>query len=418
MDLSCRTHRPTRSAGALKNYNAWPMQTNGISDPQRWVLAMTISSTPFQWSARQPFANDFATAEEEADLVLVFASGGLADAWGEPLKSVNARYPRAEIVGCSSAGEILSDAVSDESLVGLALRFEHTTHRVATVAAVSDSSTAAAHSLADQLAADDLKYVLVLSDGIAVNGSDVAAAMRQSLGAGVIVTGGLAGDEARFEKTSVFVGEQVLDKTIVAVGFYGDRLRVGYGSLGGWDPFGPERTVTRSKGNVLLELDNESALDLYRKYLGPYAEGLPASGLKFPLSVRATPDSPELVRTLLAIDDDTKSMTFAGDIPEGSRARLMRANFDRLVDGSEQAASMSVTALGDTVPQLGLLISCVGRKLVLGERIEEEVEAVREVIGERAAMLGFYSYGELSPVANGGCELHNQTMTITTLAEV
>jgi len=105
------------------------------------------------------------------------------------------------------------------------------------------------------------------------------------------------------------------------------------------------------------------------------------------------------------------------DLPEGALARFMKANFNRLVDGAYGAAKTS-TEIGGSAPDLAILISCVGRKLVLQQMVEDEVESVREVLGERAVLTGFYSYGEICPSApNASCDLHNQTMTITTLSE-
>jgi hypothetical protein len=156
---------------------------------------------------------------------------------------------------------------------------------------------------------------------------------------------------------------------------------------------------------------------LYKQYLGEHAQGLPATALLFPLSVKATPGDTPLVRTILAVDEHEQSMTFAGDIPEGSRARLTKSNVNRLVDGAVGAAQASRPAAGPA-PELAVLISCVGRKLVLKQRVEEEVEGVRDVLGERTVITGFYSYGEIAPFSLGGpSELHNQTMTITTFAE-
>jgi len=205
---------------------------------------------------------------------------------------------------------------------------------------------------------------------------------------------------------------------IAAVGFYGEHLKVGFGSLGGWDPFGPERRITRSRENVLYELDGKSALDLYKKYLGEHAEGLPSTGLLFPLSLRTREGETGVVRTILSIDEAENSLTFAGDVPEGAYARLMMANFDRLVDGSIGAATVSKAAIGGSQPDLAILTSCVGRKLVLKQRVEEEVEGVRDVLGDSTPLMGFCSYGEISPFVPGAtCKLHNQTMTITTLSE-
>jgi hypothetical protein len=235
----------------------------------------------------------------------------------------------------------------------------------------------------------------------------------------VAVTGGLSGDGARFERTLVGIDGEVAPGRVATVGFYGDSLRVGYGSVGGWDPFGPERVITRSSGNVLYELDGCSALALYRRYLGHHAADLPASGLLFPLSLRIPREETSVVRTILAIDEEAQSLTFAGDVPEGSLARLMRANFERLIDGASGAGVASGQSHGPGAAQLAILISCVGRKLILRQRVEEEVEGVRDVLGDQAVLAGFYSYGEISPFsASTRCELHNQTMTITTLTEV
>jgi hypothetical protein len=232
-----------------------------------------------------------------------------------------------------------------------------------------------------------------------------------------MVTGGLSGDGARFERTAVCVDGPHPSEQVVAIGLYGKSLRIGCGSLGGWDPFGPERRITKSAGNVLLELDGEPALDLYKRYLGNDAAGLPASGLLFPLAIRTGGEEP-VVRTILGIDEATRSLTFAGDVPEGYRARLMKANFERLLDGASGAAKASLLGVGLESPDLAILISCVGRKLVLKQRIEEEVEGVRHVLGEATVLAGFYSYGEISPFTPlAPCALHNQTMTITTISE-
>ncbi len=353
---------------------------------------------------------------EDADLVLVFASGDLAKQWSGALLSIEEAYPKAVVVGCSTAGEILDTTVSDATIVGIAMRFESTRVQAELVRLEGTDTAAAVRGLGTRFPEDRLRYLLVLADGLAINGSELAATIRDVIPPEVLVTGGLAGDGARFAQTALFHAGEVYRDAILAVGFYGDRVRLGHGSLGGWDAFGPTRKVTRAEGNVLYELDNQSALELYKRYLGDYAKDLPASGLLFPLSIETENAGQELVRTLLAVDEQAQSMTFAGSIPVGTQARLMKANFDRLVDGAHDAATQSRQRLAQPA-DVALLISCVGRKMVLGDRIEEEVEAVREVLGPDAQITGFYSYGELSPLAAGKCDLHNQTMTITTLAE-
>lgn len=354
----------------------------------------------------------------EADLVLVFGSTA-ALREKEALQVLRNAYPEAHLFGCSTAGEIYDTQVLDDSLVVTAIQFEGTTIQGTCIKLddACDSFTAGAQ-LARQLDHTGLTHVFVLSDGLCVNGSDLVSGLTQHLPPNVAITGGLAGDAARFQETLVLWDDEPRQNTIVALGFYGNSLKVGYGSLGGWDSFGPERLVTRSKGNVLYELDGKSALQLYKTYLGDHAQGLPATALLFPLSLRSEESTTPVVRTILGIDENEQSMTFAGDLPEGTYARFMKANFDRLIDGATTAARTSSKAIGTTSADLAILISCVGRKLVLKQRIEEEVESVREVLGASPVLSGFYSYGEISPFTPGAkCELHNQTMTITTFSE-
>jgi hypothetical protein len=180
--------------------------------------------------------------------------------------------------------------------------------------------------------------------------------------------------------------------------------------------------VTRSEANVLYELDGKPALALYKEYLGDRAKDLPASGLLFPLSLRKNAkDEKVLVRTLLAVDHEKQSMTFAGDLPKGALVQLMKADFERLIGGASLASAMArdTMATGKVQDRLAIAISCVGRRLVLGDRTEEEIEAVGDTLRGDGGLhvTGFYSYGEISPYASGHCDLHNQTMTITVIGE-
>lgn len=353
-----------------------------------------------------------------AQLALMF--GGPAALRDQQLTSVvRAAYPHALLLGCSTAGEIYDTQVLDDSLVVTAVHFTSTQVRgaVTPIAGAADSFEAG-RRLAEALEHRGLRHVFVLSEGLRINGSELVHGLTQSLPADVTVTGGLSADGSRFAETVVLWQGELAPDTVAAVGLYGENLQIGYGSLGGWDMFGPDRLITRSSGNLLYELDGTSALSLYRRYLGEYAAGLPASGLLFPLSVSTCLGEERVVRTILAIDEDAGSITFAGDVPEGAHARLMKANFDRLIDGAVGAAGACSSALGDEPAELALLISCVGRKLVLQQRIEEEVEGVREVLGSGTVLAGFYSYGEISPILpSSRCALHNQTMTITTFRE-
>ena len=354
----------------------------------------------------------------DAQLVLAFGSRLVLEE-AVRFKEVHDMYPEAHIIMCSTSGEIYGNEVFDESISLTAIFFEKTQMKVASMAIeMATDSFSAGVSLAEGLNSRGLSHIILFSDGLHVNGSEIVRGIGSVIPSGVTCTGGLAGDGARFEKTLVGADAPPTEKRIVAVGLYGSALKVGYGSVGGWDNFGPERLVTRSEGNILYELDSQSALDLYKMYLGDKVKELPGSALLFPLGMKFDEDSETIVRTVLGVNEDNKSMTFAGDIPEGSYVRLMKANFDKLIDGANLAAEQTTKMGAQTGERLAILVSCVGRKLILGERVDEEVDAVREVLGNKTIMTGFYSYGEISPVTETGvCELHNQTMTITTLAE-
>lgn len=352
-----------------------------------------------------------------ADLVLVFGGNGICRS-GAPFEAIRRSYPSAEIVGCSTAGEIAGTEVSDQSLVATAVSFASSSVRcVCSSIASAAESYSVGREIGRALDSDGLVHVLVFSEGLEINGSELVRGLCRHLPASVAVTGGLAADGEEFRQTSVVWRGVPERDLVVAAGLYGEGLEVGFGSLGGWDPFGPERLVTRASGNVLHELDGRSALELYKLYLGEHASGLPAKGLYFPLSLR-TDDGEGVVRTILAVDEREQTITFAGDILEGSYARFMKANVDRLIEGAAGAAKRSAQPLGGGTTELAVLISCAGRRMVLGQRVEEEVESVREVLGQGAVLTGFYSYGEISPSTPGvRCELHNQTMTITTFSE-
>jgi len=326
-------------------------------------------------------------------------------------------YPEATIVGCSTAGEISNTNVSDNSVSLTAIELEKTNHRLVKVGVDNThKSYDAAATLAKKLNADNLKHVLVFSDGLNVNGAELVEGLKSVLSE-VSITGGLAADGADFNQTFVIANGTISDKIIVGLGFYGDQLKIGYSSKGGWDSFGIDRLVSKSEKNVLYELDGMPALKLYKSFLGSNANKLPSSGLLFPLSMRVNETDAPVVRTILGISEEEQSLTFAGNIPEGSYVRLMKANVDRLIGGAEDSVKKALEVTKQDT-KLAILISCIGRRLVLKQLIEEEVEVVRDVIGKDSKITGFYSYGEIAPFGlHSPCELHNQTMTITTLSE-
>ena len=351
------------------------------------------------------------------NLILAFGSVNWLQALNTPLAAQLATVPR---LGCTSAGEISAQGVTDGACVVTALQFDAVRVQTARTALTDMAdSFAAGQRLAQQLPVPDLRLVWVVGQGVEINGSAMIAGMVSLLGEQVLITGGLAGDEARFLATSVMDEAGVHPNRVTCVGLYGDSLQVSHGSFGGWQPFGPARKVTRCQDNVLFELDGESALEIYKRYLGDHARGLPASGLLFPMAMLGHDQTDVgLIRTILGVDEAQGSLILAGDIDPQGYLRLMHSSTDALVDGAETAARFASQAAPSPGQGLALLVSCVGRKLVMGDRVEEEVEAVADVFSDKATLAGFYSYGEISPFSGAlACKLHNQTMTITYLTE-
>ena len=353
--------------------------------------------------------------DSEQTLLTVFANREVNPSIFDSLKR---RFPQSKMIGCSTAGQIIGEIIVDgEVVVGIA-KFEKTRLQLASANITQAvDSFKAGKALATELTTDSLKAIFLISDGLLVNGSELVKGVNSVISESIPVTGGLAGDADKFESTWVLCDGRPKSGCITAVGFYGEHIHVAHGSAGGWDKFGVVRTVTKSEGNVLYRLDDRPALALYKEYLGDRAEGLPSTGLLFPLSLYSGEDEDKyVVRTILGVDEVNNSLTFAGDIPVGSRVQLMRANFDRLIDG----ANHSARALMSNQPMnagLAIAISCVGRRLVLGERSEEELEATLEKLPHGTKQVGFYSYGEISPYTDGHCDLHNQTMTLTLFNE-
>jgi len=342
-----------------------------------------------------------------------FAAAGFAG-------KLAAAFPQAILLGCTTAGEITAAGVDDGTCTLTAIHFDKVVPRCATTRlADMNDSFAAGERLGQQLAAPDLKAVLLFGPGVQINGSALVNGLSSILGTTVPITGGLAGDGGAFKQTFTLGPEGVSDQTIVTVGLYGEGLRFGHGSFGGWEPFGPARKVTRCAGNILFELDGEPALEVYKRYLGEHAEALPASGLLFPFAMLGEDhNSIGLIRTILGVDEAAGSLTLAGEIIANGYLKLMHSSTEKLVNGAETAAQTATELSGTQQNQLAILVSCVGRKLVMGERVDEEVEAVSDIFGKQAMLTGFYSYGEISPFSPGSaCLLHNQTMTITSLSE-
>lgn len=377
-----------------------------------------MRASKFSWDANESWHGDLGE-RESADLVLYFGTRhALAD--HARFRELRQIFPKAYVLGCSTGGQIQDDDVVDNRIAGAAIHFDRTDLKlVSAPVADADASYSCGADLGRELHADNLAGIFILSDGLNINGSKLVEGITSVIGCSIPITGGLAGDGSDFHETLVGADDTPRSHRVAAVGFYGPSIRIGHGSAGGWDVFGPRRRITKSVGSVLFELDGEPALDLYERYLGDEeAQGLPGTALLFPLQI-FNPGRPtdNIMRTVLAVDREKRTMTFAGDMPEGWTAQFMRGNFDRLSAGAADSARQAQSGIGKE-DSVAILVSCIGRRLLMGQHITDEIEAAGAELGSKTLRLGFYSYGEISPhAASGICELHNQTMTITTFHE-
>lgn len=354
----------------------------------------------------------------DANWVLVFGSVKRFQERGFS-KFLQKRYPAAQIIGCTTSGEITNGGVHDHSIHITAMNWEHSSLKfiIKPIQSMAQSHTLGA-SIASELVKEDLKGVFILSDGLNINGSELVDGLQEVL-PGVPITGGLAGDNGAFSQTYLLHNNQVLDNSVIAVGIYGQDAVVSSGALGGWKPYGPPRKVTRAIKNIVYELDGKPALPLYKMYIGYYANELPSSGLNFPFAIMTEDKDISVIRTLLAVNESDNSLTFAGNVSEDSTVRFLKSDHDRLVDGASEAARQLIAKdinLNNT--GLAICVSCVGRKLVMEEQVSDEVFAVQRLLGVQTGITGFYAYGEISSGDDDGhSSLHNQTMTIAYLSE-
>jgi len=355
--------------------------------------------------------------DKSADIVFTFGDRDTikkSDIYTK-LKTV---YPRADIVGCSTGGNILGDSINLAKAVATAVSFDKGKVEISVEDfSDTDNQYKASHRLVEKLPKDNLKHIFILSDGLNMNGSFLVKGANQAINSQVPITGGLASDGKSFKETWVIANDIASQKRMVAVGFYGDSFHISSGCYAGWEEFGIYRHITKSVNNIVYEIDGQPALDLYKKYLGEYAQNLNGNGLRFPFNIKNENEDYAVIRSVLSVDEENKALIFAGDVPQGSLARLMKSDIESLIDGSEMASRHIKQANKKTA--LGLVVSCVGRRVVLNQLVDDELEIIGDILGDTVALTGFYSYGELAPYSDDilSCQLHNQTMTLTVIYE-
>lgn len=377
------------------------------------------------WREHAGWSGEVPEPDDRASMVLVLADDAVIDAVDDPLGRIHATWRGHAVVGCSTAGQFAGAEVIDGGLVAVVVRLDNSEVRAVHVdLALSGGARRAGRDVAELLDATGLRSIMLLADGLGTDGSLLAAGIADVC-PDLEVWGALAGDGTRFTHTWNVVDGATVTGMVSAVGWYGDALEITHGRGDGWHPLGPERIVTGSIGRVVHHLDGRAPLALYEDYLGPLSVDLPASGSYLPMSVRDLDDR-RVTRSPVGVDRGDGSMTMAGDVTQGATAQLLRGSADGLLHGAVLAAKAARVDTGVHEPHLALAFSGVGRRMSLGERADEEPELVQATLGADAALVGCWTYGELGPDAGlaphtdapaGRNDVHNQTMTITTLRE-
>jgi len=324
------------------------------------------------------------------------------------------------LTGCTTAGEISTAGFSTGSAVLGGIASDCIGFEIVSAHDISRDSEQAGRDLAEAFS-DSVRYVQLFSDGITGDGTAILKGMSDTFSKVIPVSGGTSGDGGKFLKTWQFKGDRVFTDAAMAIGFTGD-FKLGTGFRSGWAPIGLPKKVTRAAGNILYELNGESALNVYERFLGKHAKNLPAVGVEYPLGLIGqfkdhTGNDHLLLRATMSVNREEGSICFAGEIPDGAMVYLTCGDRTSLLDATEEAVRMAMADLGRTArPHLVFIYSCMARKILLGLRTKEEFERVRSQFDPAVSVLGFYTYGEYCRVKRDGPSLlHNETATLAVI---
>ncbi len=262
---------------------------------------------------------------------------------------------------------------------------------------------------------DDADGALLLVDGLRFPAERFLSELRRRVASPrVAIAGGLASQAEPIGTavgSRVFLGSELLPAAAIAVVFRGFSMRVEV--VRGWDPASPIYTVTRAEGTILHEIDGEPATDWYRRFFTIEGElaPLPEASYGYPLIlVGPGTERQGLYRAMRAFDEPPGAVTLWGTIEMGDQVRLGMGNDDSLLRTVRRLDHLAAP------PQAAVLVSCVGRQAVLGERAGEEVAAIHGALAG-AALSGFFTFGEIGPSAGGDLAYYNQTAVLVLLTE-
>lgn len=392
------------------------MPANG-NGPARWVGVGNSFEADAAAAGRQ--ATERALASGPSKCLIVFAS---PDYDLEALtRAIHGSAGGADVVGCSTAGEIATGGPGDAGVVVFALGGEGLS--VATAAAGDAASRlreAGAEAAACLAEVEDRPHrvLMLLTDGLAGDQQEIVRGAYSVVGASVPLVGGCAGDNLAMRETLQLYGESVLRDAVIGIAISSDAP-LGIGVRHGWSEVGEPMLVTESSATRVFALDDRPALDVYLERLDAPEEARsdPAAFTRFamthPFGV-STRAAETQIRYIADADFEERSIGCIAEVPQGGLTWLMEGDSDSVLDATDGACADALGAL-DGHPPLGVLaFDCIARRGVLGEEgIQQEIERIGRRVD--APVAGFYTYGEIART-RGIAGFHNQTLVILAVA--
>lgn len=373
------------------------------------------------FDAASGWSSSFPDIDSERTLIVVFGECETQQQW-KPIEELISNYPLSHIVGCSSNavfhdGQLLRSALS----VGI-IQFRDSEIKTATsVIEGFDDCHEAGVRIAAQLNDADLKGVLLFSDGRTTDATAIVKGLQELLPPDVTIAGGLSGGIIADGRVAswVLIDGRIAPMSVCAVGLIGSTLEVVPATGGGWAPIGKECHTTRSHHRTLFELDGLPAADVYRECVrnsGVTTDDFPV--VNYPIAVKTEGLETQIVRDIYKIDDENKSLILASDIPENSVVRVMNCTDEEILDGVDEVVDRlrNKTILPES-NALSICVSCMGRKVVMGELTSEESRILYGRLGQGISQVGFYAFGEISTMSHGAPHVHNQTITLILIRE-
>ncbi len=326
------------------------------------------------------------------------------------------KFPNAEIVIFSTSGHFISSKIHDNEPVVSALELETSSFEVKNYTNADYETNLAMGNAIGNDVRNSVKGVCIISDGGMVNGTRLIHGINSKINCEVPIFGGMAGDSTRFKKTLVGLNSDPKSGEVVAITFYGDSLEIKSNCDSGWNSLGLEFKITSSVENKLFELNHKNAYDVLYEFLAPdNQEDFAKTTLYYPFLL-VEDGIGNVIRTPILVDHENKSLTYAGDMPEGAIVKLMKSGTMQLLDSTVDVAKYCVSE--NQKPSFIFATSCVGRRVVLDDMANEEFTELQSVFGTESHYFGFYSYGEFSRTGvEENCKLHNQTLAVAVITE-